>query len=104
MAETSDGISLHAREDAAFTGISFAFSKLDSPHRECSEVLDEETAFAGISFTFSKLGSPHRDLESLQVSLRIGYTVVRCDFDISGIRNPSFDDASSEGHFSSLLE
>ena len=50
LVETSHGISPQAREPL-----------------ECcsSEVFDEEATFAGISFAFSKLGSPHRDLESM---------------------------------------
>ena len=54
-------------------------------------------------FAFSKLGSPNHDLESLQVCLWIGCTVVRRYLDLSRIRNPSSGDASSVGLFSRLL-
>ena len=84
LAEISNVILSHAREPL-----------------ECcsSKVFNEDATFSGISFVFSKLGSPHRDLESLKMCHWIGCTVIRCYLDLSRIRNLSSGDASSEGHF-----
>ena len=87
--KASSGIPLQARE----------------PFERCSlEIFDEEAAFAGISFAFSGFGSPHCDLESFQVCSGIGCSVIRRYPDLSMLRNPSSGDAGSKRWFLRFLE
>ena len=63
--------------------------KVCEPFKGCSfQVLDEQAAIPGVFFAIFQSRSSHRNVESLNVRLRIGRTVVLWYFDFSRIGHP----------------